>query len=100
MKTSNHDNIFLLNRLSILMLFMMLILSLNSNGQSQYKNSLLQMIDEDRTTMDVIAGCEKNIQPHILLVAQTPELLNKIEELQKRSQDQFKTIIDRYDRDE
>ncbi len=82
------------------MLFMMLILSLNSNGQSQYKNSLLQMIDEDRTTMDVIAGCEKNIQPHILLVAQTPELLNKIEELQKRSQDQFKTIIDRYDRDE
>ena len=57
------------------------------------------MIDEDRTTIDVIAGSDKKIQPHILLVSETPELLNKIEELQKRSQEQFKTIIGNYDRE-
>ncbi len=76
-----------------------LVVSIQSFGQSQSRNSLLQMIDEDRTTIDVIAGCDKKIQPHILMVSQTPELLNKIEELQKRSQDQFKTIIGNYDRD-
>ena len=81
------------------MIGMLLVFSLQGVAQSQTKNSLLQMIDEDRTTVDAIAGCDKKIQSHVLLVAQAPELLNKIEELQKRSQDQFKTIIERYDRD-
>ena len=87
------------SRLTFLSILLILVLSSQGIAQSRNKNSLLQMIDEDRTTMDVIAGCQKNIQPHILLVSQTPELLNKIEELQKRSQDQFKAIIESYDRD-
>ena len=76
-----------------------LMLSLHLSAQSQVKNSLQQMIDEDRTTIDVIAGSDRKIHPQILRISETPELLNKIEELQQRSQNQFKTIIDRYDRD-
>ena len=81
------------------MMGIMLVFSLPSFAQTQSKNSLLRMIDEDRTTIDVIAGCDRKIQPHILMVSQTPEILIKIEELQSRSQDQFKNIIEGYDRD-
>ena len=99
MRTLNLLNPFLKNRLPLVIIAILLVLALPGKSQSQSKNTLLQMIDEDRTTIDAIAGCEKKIQPHLLLVSQTPELLNKIEELQKRSQDQFKNIIERYDRD-
>jgi len=87
------------NRLVLLMIGVILVLSLRSNAQSESQNILLQMIGDDRTTVDAIAGCDKKIQSHILQVAQTPELLNKIEELQRRSQNQFKAIIESYDRD-
>jgi hypothetical protein len=99
MKTFKQDNSIRVNRLNMLILGIMMVLSLQSNAQSPGKNSLLQMIEDDRTTIDIIAGYDKKVQGHILQVAQTPELLNKIEELQKRSQNEFKAIIDNYDRD-
>jgi len=68
-------------------------------AQSENKNALLQMIDDDHTTVDAIAGYDEKIQGHILQVAQTPEVLTKIEELQNRSKNQFREIIDNYDRD-
>ncbi len=99
MKTVKSSNPIRINRLQVLIIGMMLVLSLQGKGQSQSKNSLLQMIDQDRSTIDAIAGCDKKIHPDIFLVAQTPDLLNKIEELQKKSQDEFKAIIEKYDRD-
>ncbi len=57
------------------------------------------MIDDNRTTIEVIAGCDVKLRPHILLLCESPELLTKIEELQQRSQNQFKLIIERYGRD-
>ena len=99
MKTFKQNISIRVNRLNMLILGIMMVLSLQSNAQSSGKNSLLQMIEDDRTTIDVIAGYDKKIQSHILQVAQTPELLNKIEELQKRSQNEFKAIIENYDRD-
>ena len=99
MKTFKPSNSIQINRLLLVITGLMLILSLQSNAQTQSKIRLSQMIDEDRTTIDAIAISDKKIRPDILLVSETPELLAKIEELQKRSQDQFKTIIERYDRD-
>ena len=98
MRTFKPSNPIRKNLLHLVIIGLLLCLSLPVTSQTQSKNTFLQMIDEDRTTIDVIAGCDKKIQPHLLLISQTPELLNKIEELQKRSQDQFKNIIESYDR--
>ena len=99
MKTSKqHRKI----RYYIIPLFILAItmgLSIQGKAQSDNKNALLQMIDEDRTTIDAIAGYDEKVQNNILQVAQTPEVLNKMEELQKRSQNQFRAIINDYDRD-
>lgn len=99
MKTSNHYWKVRYNILPLMFLAIILAISIQGKAQSGTKNTLLQMIDEDRTTIDAIAGYDERIQSHILQVAQTPEVLNKIEELQKRSQDQFRAIIGNYDRD-
>ncbi|HZK94612.1 MAG TPA: hypothetical protein VFC67_10425 [Prolixibacteraceae bacterium] len=73
--------------------------SIQGKAQTENKNALLQMIKEDRTTVDAIAGYDEKIQSHILQVAQTPEVLSKIEELQNRSKNEFRSIINDYDRD-
>jgi len=72
---------------------------IQAKAQSESKNALLQMIDEDRTTVDAIAEYDAKIQRDIFQVAQTPEVLNKMEELQTRSKDQFRAIIIDYDHD-
>lgn len=74
-------------------------LTLQVKAQSTSKNTLLRMIADDRTTIDAIAGYDQNIQRDILQVAQSPELLNKIEELQSRSQNDFRAIIANYDQE-
>ena len=99
MKTSTHQQLFGINYLIFILLSLILIVPAQSFAQSGSKNALLQMINEDRTTIDAIAGYDKNIQSHILKVAETPEILSKIEELQKKSQDQFKDIISGYDQE-
>ncbi|MEI6679247.1 MAG: hypothetical protein WCL21_11610 [Mariniphaga sp.] len=99
MKTLKQYHLTIASRFALLMMSGMLFLSFQSHAQSENKNTLLQMITDDRTTMDAIAGYNKEIQSHVLIVAQTPELLTKMEELQKRSQEQFKIIIENHDRD-
>jgi len=99
METSNNQNLIRINLLTWIFLVFAIFVSLQSKAQAGSKNGLLQMIEDDRTTIDAIAGCDRKIQRHIFIVAKTPELLNKIEELQERSQNQFKTIISNYDRE-
>ena len=99
MKTSKQHRKIRYNILPLIFLAITMGLSLQGKAQSENKNTLLQMIDQDRTTVDAIAGYDQIIQSHIFQVAKTPEVLNKIEELQKRSQSQFRAIINDYDRD-
>lgn len=87
------------NILPFIFLAILMGLSIHGKAQSENQNALLQMIDDDRTTVDAIAGYDENVQRDILQVAQTPEVLNRIEELQNRSKNQFRAIIDDYDRD-
>ena len=87
-----------LTRFSFLTILLLTGISLQGFSQSQAKSDLLKMIAEDRTTIEVIASADKNIHADLLLVAQTPDLLGSIEELQEKSQTQFKLIIDPYDR--
>lgn len=99
MKTSIQHRKIGCNILSLIFLAIIMSFSIQGKAQSDNKNALLQMIDDDRTTVDAIAGYDEKIQGHILQVAQTPEVLSKIEELQNRSKNQFRAIIDNYDRD-
>jgi len=99
MKTYINQNLTGINILPGIILAVMLSLALPGFSQSGDKGKLLQMIEQDRTTVDAVAGYNEDIQRHILQIAQTPEALNKIEELQKRSQSEFRNIIDRYNRD-
>lgn len=87
------------NILSLLFFAMIMSISIQGKAQSDNKDQLLQMIEEDRTTVDAIAGYDAKVQRNILQVVQTPEALDKIQELQKRSQNQFRVIINDYDRD-
>jgi hypothetical protein len=99
MKTSKYPNMIKKNLLTWIFVTVALGLSLQSKAQSVNKNMFVQMIQKDRTTIDAIAACDEKVQTHILRVAQTPELLNKIEELQKRSQNKFRAIIANYDQE-
>ena len=99
MKTSLKYGKIKYNILPFIFLAILMSLSINGKAQSENQTTLLQMIDEDRTTVDAIAGYDENVQRDILQVAQTPEVLNQIEALQNRSKNQFRAIIDDYDRD-
>jgi len=63
------------------------------------KEKLQGMIEEDRTTINAIAGYDENVQQDILQLAQTPEVLSILENLQKKSEKQFRDVIQDYDRD-
>jgi len=99
MKTIKKHNLIGFNLLTLAMIVITMVLSLQSKAQTENKDSFLQLIGKDRTTIDAIAGYDQKVQSHILRVAQTPELLNKIEELQKKSQNQFRAIIAKYDQE-
>ena len=99
MKTSKYKNLIRINLLTWIIAAITMGFSVQSNAQSGNKNALLQMIEEDRTTIDAIAGYDENVRIQILQVAQTPEVLNNVEELQKRSQNQFRSIINDYNRE-
>ena len=99
MKTSKQHRKIRYYILPIFIIAITMSLSIQGKAQSDNKKTLLQMIDEDRTTVDAIAGYDEKVQNNILQVAQTPEVLNKMEELQKRSQNEFRAIINEYDHD-
>jgi len=99
MKTSITYRKIKYNLLFFIFSTILMSLSIQGKAQSENQKALLQMIDEDRTTIDAIAGYDEKVQRDILQIAQTPEVLNRIEELQNRSKNQFRAIIDNYDRD-
>jgi hypothetical protein len=70
-----------------------------ARAQRNDKDALLKMIEEDRSTIDAIAGCDEKVQENILQLSQTPEVLNIIQDLQKKSEKRFRDIIVPYDRD-
>jgi len=100
MKTSLKYGKIKYNILPFIFLAISMSFSIHVKAQSDNQSALLQMIDEDRTTVDAIAGYDEKVQRDILQVAQTPEVLNRIEELQNRSKNQFRAIINDYGRDE
>ena len=63
------------------------------------KEKLQAMIGEDHTTIDAIAGYDENVRGDILILSQTPEVLNVLEDLQKKSEKRFRDVIADYDRD-
>ncbi len=84
----------------LLLMWLLVVLFSSFKVQAQRDKEKLQgMIEEDRTTIDAIAGYDENVQQDILQLAQTPEVLNILEDLQKRSEKQFRNIIQEYDRD-
>lgn len=76
-----------------------MIAGLPAKAQRNDKADLTKMIEEDRSTIDAIAGYDENVQGDIFVLAQTPEVLNIVEDLQKRSEKRFREIIQDYDRD-
>jgi hypothetical protein len=76
-----------------------LLSSFQAAAQRNDKDALLKMMEEDRSTMDAIAGCDDKVQDNILQLSQTPEVLNIIQDLQKKSEKRFRDIIVPYDRD-
>lgn len=86
-------------RLLLLMWFLAGIFSSFDLQAQRNKEKLQTMIDDDRTTIDAIAGYDQDVQQDILQLAQSPEVLNILEDLQKKSERQFREIIQEYDRD-
>jgi hypothetical protein len=96
MKQVNRNRIYF----RLLLLFWMLEAIVPFKAQAQRNKERLQsLIEEDRTTIDAVAGYDENIQQDILKLAQTPEVLNILDDLQKKSEKQFRNIIQEYDRD-
>jgi len=63
------------------------------------KAAFTKMIADDPSTINAVAGCDEKVQDDILRVSQTPELLDIIQDLQKKSEKRFRDIIQPYDRD-
>jgi hypothetical protein len=70
-----------------------------ARAQRNEKAALSKMIGEDRSTIDAIAGCDDKVQDNILQLSQTPEVLDIVQDLQKKSEKRFRDIITPYDRD-
>ena len=100
MKTHISHNIFGLLLFACSMSVAMTTTSLKCNAQTDNKDRLLQMIQDDPATVETIAGTDDKVIRHTLQIARTPEVFEKMAELQKRSQQQFRNIIQDYDRTE
>jgi len=59
MKTSKYHNLIRINLLTWIILAITTGLSIQAKAQSDNKNALLQMIDDDHTTIDAIAGYDE-----------------------------------------
>ena len=97
MKPDTEKRIYRLLFLAPLLIGALLFSAFQVQGQRD-KENLIRMIEEDRSTIDAIAGSDEEVQEEILQLAQTPEVLNIIEELQNKSQKRFRNIISEYDR--
>ena len=98
MKTHISQNIFGLLLFAGSMSVAITTTSLKCNAQTDNKDRLLQMIQDDPATIEAIAGTDDKVIRHTLQIARTPEVFDKMAESQKRSQQQFRNIIQDYDR--
>ncbi|MCU4156033.1 DUF3300 domain-containing protein [Carboxylicivirga sp. A043] len=60
---------------------------------------LKQVIEEDSTLLNGLAGYDAPVRNDILIVAQHPEVLNRLKDQQEAAQQSFQNIIGDYDRD-
>ena len=100
MKTNNSQTILGLISSACMLVAAIIAFSFNSNAQADNKGRLLQMVQDDPTTIETIASADDKVIRHILQISRTPEVFDKMSELQKRSQQQFRNIIQDYDRTE
>ncbi len=100
MKTHISHNIYGLLLFAGTMTVAITTTSFKCNAQTDNKDRLLQMIQDDPATIETIASTDDKVIRHTLQIARTPEVFDKMAELQKRSQQQFKNIIQDYDRTE
>lgn len=84
--------------LSVLLILVAVFFSQGLHAQRN-KEKLQEMIEEDQTAINAIAGYDETVQQDILQLSQSPEVLNILEDLQKKSERQFRDIIQEYDRD-
>ena len=98
MKTHITYNIFSLLLFASITALAITTTSFTCNAQTDNKDRLLQMIQDDPATIEAIASTDDKVIRHTLQIARTPEVFDKMSELQKRSQQQFRNIIQDYDR--
>ena len=79
-------------------LFLMCI-TIVANAQTESKDRLMKMIENGNDAIDAIVGCNESVQSNILEVAKTPEVLDRMADLQQRSQKLFRETIQDYDQD-
>jgi hypothetical protein len=99
MKPNRSEKKYKLWLLSAAIITACMFTGFSGKAQRDDKAALTRMIEEDRTTIDAIAGCDDKVQDNILLLSQTPEVLDIIQDLQKKSEKRFRDIIQPYDRD-
>jgi len=100
MKPNSTEKRYRIWLLSAMIVASGLIAGLPASAQrNDNKAALTKMIEEDRSTIDAIAGCDEKVQDDILRVSQTPEVFDIIQDLQKKSEKRFRDLISPFDRD-
>jgi hypothetical protein len=100
MKPNRREKRYRIWLLSAVIVASGLIAGLPASAQrNDSKAALTKMIEDDRSTIDAIAGCDEKVQDDILRVSQTPEVFDIIQDLQKKSEKRFRDLISPFDRD-
>lgn len=99
MKPNRSEKKYKIWLLSAAILTVCMFTGFSGKAQRDNKAALTKMIEEDRSTIDAIAGCDDKVQENILQLSQTPEVLDIVQDLQKKSEKRFRDIITPYDRD-
>lgn len=76
--------------------FLALLMTLLLNGQVNEKRLDKNLNSDDSTALVTIANYPDSVRRNILLACQKPDLLVKIELLQKNSSQSFRSLIDNY----
>ncbi|MEI6816129.1 MAG: hypothetical protein WCL14_05935 [Bacteroidota bacterium] len=69
-------------------------------AQDDERALLKQMIKEDRTAIDAISMYPHDIRRDIFIAAKYPEIIVRLESMQKKTQEQFNNLLSPYNRDE
>jgi hypothetical protein len=100
MKPKRIEKLYKAGLVPVMIIAFGLLTGFSAGGQNNNKDALLKMMEEDRSTIDAIAGYDQKVQGDILQLAETPEVLNIVQDLQKKSEKRFRDLIVPYDRDQ